>query len=359
VIPPDVGVVTRSSTLPIPDSETHTLTIANTGGSDLDFVAGTVLTASSVPIYEEAVLGKDDTDPRPGLLGNGGPDMFGYTWRDSDDPGGPMFDWVDLTTIGTPISLTGDDANQAGVLIGFPFPFYGNMFSTVNVCTNGWLSFTNTTSDLANDPLPNASAPENLLAVFWDDLNPGATQRLYTYQDGTRFILQYHQVPRFSSGGPYTFQVILYPSGRIVCQYLDMQGTRLNEADRHAERGAERRAHRRSQRELRAQQHGGRVPHHSRLDDRVAVFGHDPGDGQPGSPGHAQLAGSLRRHLQRFGADREQRPGRRHRPRPGDVDHVRHARHRGNAREPRFRHVVPANRATWHCRCDEAPAFSP
>jgi len=232
LIPPDIGVPLDplASTLPIPDSETHTLTISNTGGSDLDFVAGTVLTAESVPIYDAAVLGKEDTDPRPGLLGSGGPDMFGYTWRDSDDPGGPMFDWVDLTTIGTPISLTGDDANQAGVLIGFPFPFYGNMFTTVNVCTNGWLSFTNTTTDLSNDPLPNASAPENLLAVFWDDLNPGSTQRLYTYQDGTRFILQYHQVPRFTSGGPYTFQVILYPSGRIVCQYLDMQGTRLNEA---------------------------------------------------------------------------------------------------------------------------------
>jgi hypothetical protein len=74
--------------------------------------------------------------------------------------------------------------------------------------------------------------PENLLAAFWDDLNPGTgtPPRVYRYSDGTRFIVSYVGVPRLTSGGPYTFQIILYPSGRIVYQYLDMQGTRLNEA---------------------------------------------------------------------------------------------------------------------------------
>jgi hypothetical protein len=37
-------------------------------------------------------------------------------------------------------------------------------------------------------------------------------------------------VPRLTSGGPYTFQVLIYPSGTIDYQYLDMQGTRLNES---------------------------------------------------------------------------------------------------------------------------------
>ncbi len=41
--------------------------------------------------------------------------------------------------------------------------------------------------------------------------------------------MSYVGVPHYSSGGPYTFQVILYPSGRIVYQYQDMQ-SRLNEA---------------------------------------------------------------------------------------------------------------------------------
>jgi hypothetical protein len=231
---PDIGSTpaSLSSSLNIPDLETQTLTVHNTGGSDLNFVIGAQITATSVPIYDELVLGKEEADPRPGILGSGGPDLFGYTWRDSDDPDGPTFDWVDITTIGTPLALTGDDATVAGVTIGFEFPFYGNPFNTVNVCTNGWLSFTSTATPFTNQPLPNTGSgvPPDLLAAFWDDLNPGSTQRIYTYQDGTRFIVSYVGVPRLSSGGPYTFQVILYPTGRIVYQYLDMQGTRLNEA---------------------------------------------------------------------------------------------------------------------------------
>jgi subtilisin family serine protease len=236
IVAPDIGVSPPSiaTTLNIPGTDVKTLTISNTGGSDLNFTVGTLITALSVPVfeYEGAEPGKDEPDTRPGILGSGGPDLFGYTWRDSDDPGGPAFDWVDVTGIGTPITLpSGDDANVQGVPVGFDFPFYGATFNTVNVCTNGWLSFTNTTTSLSNYALPSSSAPENLLAVFWDDLNPGtATPRLYTYRDGTRFILSYVAVPRYSSGGPYTFQVILYPSGRILYQYLDMQGTRLNEA---------------------------------------------------------------------------------------------------------------------------------
>ena len=229
-IDPDPASI--SATLPIPAVSTQALTLRNTGGSDLNFVVGTLLTAASVPTYEALDLGKDEPDPRPGVLGSGGPDVFGYRWIDSDDPGGPAFDWVDITAIGTPVPFTSsDDNNVQAIPIGFNFPFYGGSFSTVNVCTNGWISFTNTTTDFSNDPLPNTAAPENMLAAFWDDLNPGTSPaRVFRYNDGTRFIVSWVAVPRLTSGGPYTFQIILYPSGRIVYQYLDMQGTRLNEA---------------------------------------------------------------------------------------------------------------------------------
>ena len=236
LIAPDVrpDPASIAATIDIPGSETHTLTLHNDGGSDLNFVVGTQITAVSVPIHDELALGKEESDPRPGILGSGGPDVFGYTWRDSDEPGGPAFDWVDITGIGTPVTFTsGDDANTQSIPIGFSFPFYGATFNNVNICSNGWISFTSTLTAFTNQPLPNSGSgvPENLLAAYWDDLNPGtATPRVYRYSDGTRFIVSYVGVPRLTSGGPYTFQIVLYSSGRIVYQYLDMQGTRLNEA---------------------------------------------------------------------------------------------------------------------------------
>ena len=221
-----------SLTLPIPSTSDRTVTLQNAGGSDLTFVVGTQLTASSVTVDPGLDLAKEEKDPRPGLLGAGGPDLFGYRWIDSDEPGGPAFDWVDITSIGTPITFTSaDDNNVQGIPIGFNFPFYGTNFSSVNVCTNGWLSFTSTSTDFTNDPLPSTGSPENLVAPFFDDLEPGTSPpRVFRYSDGTRFVVSWVGVPRHTSGGPYTFQAILYPSGRIVYQYLDMQGTRLNEA---------------------------------------------------------------------------------------------------------------------------------
>jgi Abnormal spindle-like microcephaly-assoc'd, ASPM-SPD-2-Hydin len=38
----------------------------------------------------------------------GGPDVFGYKFKDSDEPGGPTFSWTDITGTGTPVVL-GDD----------------------------------------------------------------------------------------------------------------------------------------------------------------------------------------------------------------------------------------------------------
>ena len=232
LIAPDIGVTpsSLSATLNVPNSETQTLTLHNTGGSDLPFVIGAQTTAEAVTVHENLDLAKEEADPRPGVLGSGGPDVFGYTWRDSDSPDGPAFDWVDITGVGTLLPLTGDDATATAVPLGFDFPYYGATHQTVNVCTNGWLSFTATSTQFTNQPLPTTGAPENLLAAFWDDLTLSTTPRIYTYRDGTRFIASYVGVPRLTSGGPYTFQVILYPSGRIVYQYLDMQGTRLNEA---------------------------------------------------------------------------------------------------------------------------------
>src|SRR5262249_32971739 len=91
-----------------------------------------------------ALGGSQPTAGAAPSIGAGGPDAFGYFFRDSDHLGGPVFDWTDIAATGSPVPLTGNNVTSAPIPIGFSFPFYGGSFSTVRVCTNGWLSFTST-----------------------------------------------------------------------------------------------------------------------------------------------------------------------------------------------------------------------
>lgn len=236
IIPPVAGVAPTNlaADLFTGQQDVQSFTLSNTGGSDLNFTVQTMLSYGADVVQAEYMeLGKDDPDPRLGILGTGGPDAFGYRWIDSDEPGGPTFTWIDISGTGTPVfSGYYDDRNEGPLPIGFSFPYYGQTFDTFRVCSNGWLSFTSTLTSYNNQVLPNTGAPENLLALFWDDLrvDPANGRQVYYQVVDGKLVVQYNNIERLSSGGPYTFEVILYPTGTIVFQYLSMQGTRLNEA---------------------------------------------------------------------------------------------------------------------------------
>ena len=155
----------------------------------------------------------------------------GYTWSDSDTPGGPAYDWVDITAIGTVIPDLKDDTNVGPFSIGFSFPFFGEKFTQFYFSTNGFLSLSPISGrNYSNLALPNPSAPGNLLAPFWDDLTFSSSGEAYYWTNGQdALVVSYVGVPRYGSGGPYTFQVILQADGSITYQYQSM-GERLDEA---------------------------------------------------------------------------------------------------------------------------------
>ncbi len=239
---PDIVVAPTSltETLPTGGSSTQALTITNNGLGNLDFTipeAEYIFTEAKGALPNKHAqpieLAKGEPDPRiggPVVMGSGGPDLFGYRWSDSDELGGPTYNWIDISGVGTAIDFTGDDQNRGPHAIGFTFPFYGEAFTEFQASTNGWLSFTSTSTAYTNYDLPSSSAPENLLAVYHDDLTFTSSGTAYYHFDGTRLVVQYQAVPRLTSGGPYTFQAHLYPSGRIEYHYKTMSGTRLDEA---------------------------------------------------------------------------------------------------------------------------------
>ncbi len=160
----------------------------------------------------------------------GGPDAFGYRWIDSDEPGGPTYNWIEISGTGTNAGITGDDQNAGPFPIGFSFPFYGDTFTTFRICSNGWISFTSTSTQYSNTSLPNTGAPYDLIAPFWDDLYPPDGGDVY--YDNTRpgtLIVEFDQIWHINGSGTYTFEVILLEDGTIIFQYNSMNGT-LNSA---------------------------------------------------------------------------------------------------------------------------------
>jgi subtilisin family serine protease len=234
--PPDIAVTPSSlaATLPPGGTTTRSLTISNTGAGPLTFAfagfgaAGSPAVEAprpaSGPPPAHLDLAKGADDPRRGAgqaFGAGGPDAFGYRWIDSNEPGGPTFDWVDIAGSGTAVPL-GDDASTT-VPLPFAFSFYGADYTDVRIVSNGFLAFGGTSNAFSNAPIPTAAEPNNIIAPYWDDLNPAAGGMIY-YQDmgDGRFVVQYDAVPFFGTTTPNTFQAVLYQNGQVLYQYEAM-----------------------------------------------------------------------------------------------------------------------------------------
>ena len=245
---PDIAISPDSFAVGVAgnSSKDTVMLISNTGNGDLEYSIETeewegkaIYTGEpatrphKVDVEEWADCEKKGAeDTREGIppsKGSGGPDNFGYRWIDSDEPSGPTYSWVEISGVGTQLTM-GDDDNEGPFPIGFTFNFYGNDFTELYICSNGWVSFTSTVTTYTNDTIPDPTGPDNLLALFWDDLT-GSDGYIYYYNDGSRFIIQYDEVHRLGCAEClYTMEIILYPSGKIIYQYQTMGGDRLDEA---------------------------------------------------------------------------------------------------------------------------------
>ncbi len=234
---PDIQInpVAFNVALPPDSVDTLWLVIGNTGEGDLTFsITDTEYTGRAKLQKPVALLKTEGTlkglqiaESAAGTSStkeHGGPDEFGYIWFDSDEQNAPEFQWIDITDVGTPLSLGDDDYES--IELPFPFPFYGEIKTNVLISSNGYLTFGEDGSDYSNDPIPDTTDPDDFIAPFWEDLNPrDGGQILYYYdQDSNRIIVEWYEVPHFQGTGTYTFEAVLYPSGDIIFNYLDMEG---------------------------------------------------------------------------------------------------------------------------------------
>jgi hypothetical protein len=142
---------------------------------------------------------------------------------------GPTFGWIEISGTGTPIfsSAFGWDDNISGAIaLPFSFPYYGNTYSSVYVCTNGWLTFEPTTSAFfGNGQMASGVGVPSMVCPFWDDLILPAGANHVLYQNvGGRFVIEWVNVEHFGGGAGdlYSFEVIIDSNGDITFQYLTM-----------------------------------------------------------------------------------------------------------------------------------------
>ena len=145
-----------------------------------------------------------------------------YQVGDGGDSCSAPFAWIDATG-GAELILT-DDAAEV-VDLPAPFTYYGNVYSTVSISSNGFISF-GARYTRWQGIIPFVGPPNNAIYGLSDDLDPasGNQGKIFTKSlpDG-RFVVEYFQVEHWPSGDPETFEIILNPADNtIVLQYLQV-----------------------------------------------------------------------------------------------------------------------------------------
>jgi hypothetical protein len=169
-----------------------------------------------------------------------------YTAKSSNDPDGPAFQWVDITSAGIAIPSFAwynpyvedhiiDDGTAGKFYLRFDFPYYDTTYGQIYIGANGAVSFTDSNVNVGGYYVP-VSIPNppftTFVSPFWNDLNFDATDgghgTVYYYRSPAydSFVVEFYQAGNFNDPNDTltTFEVILTDNGNITFQYLNVGG---------------------------------------------------------------------------------------------------------------------------------------
>ncbi len=169
---------------------------------------------------------------------SGGPDAYGYIWRDNNDAQGPTYNWIDVPSrAGAVKVLTLTDDNTTGFIqLGFNFPYYWYDVSQFKIGSNGYIIFMNGALASPFPAIPTPSAlKNNFIAGFMSDLSfagAGDTGQCWYWSNASdSLIISYINVPFYANTippwtGSNTFQIILSKvDTSITFQYQSQMGS--------------------------------------------------------------------------------------------------------------------------------------
>ena len=224
---------------------------------------------------------------------------------------------------GKPLAALDDDDYRA-IDLPFSFPFFGAVYNRAYVNSDGNLTFTAPEYASTDRSLGRMTAGPPRISPLFDDLNPAATAGgVRVLSSAARLVVSWVAVPEWQATGTgpaQTFQVRLYPDGRIEFSYSGYsshqrrggprarQSSGLDRAGGLPQR-SERRVFRRRRGALRQYARSGRRHRRPEVLPDARRFLRLPGDlQQHGYPGAERGRGGIREHRaqQRHGL---RRPG--------------------------------------------------
>lgn len=142
------------------------------------------------------------------LQGKGLEFLPGYTVSRVDRP---------LNPEGAPIALGDDDSRE--VPLPFAFPFFGKNYDKAFVNSDGNITFEAKDNASTARTLARLVAGPPRIAPLLADLDPSKAGRVTTSSSAASFTVRWTDVPQFDLADKNTFEMTLFPDGRISFSY--------------------------------------------------------------------------------------------------------------------------------------------
>ncbi|HNP99214.1 MAG TPA: T9SS type A sorting domain-containing protein [Bacteroidia bacterium] len=171
------------------------------------------------------------------FAGSGGPDAYGYIWKDNLDPQGPVYNWIDI--VSKPgrvlVERLSDDNTQGPFQINFDFHYYWYDVHQFWVGSNGYIAFQSCQLSVPFPFIPSTSQPQDYIAAMAADLNfdgAGNPGQCYYWSSPNHdsLVVSWLNVPFWDQNAPSyqgsnSFQLILSTiDSSITFQYQQQTG---------------------------------------------------------------------------------------------------------------------------------------
>lgn len=125
---------------------------------------------------------------------------------------------VGSPTTTTPLAL-GDD-RTARIDLGFEFTYWGQVFNSAWVSSNGFVSF-ESSNHLCCNGVPLEQAPRNTIYGFWTDLVSFSGNPYYRRNQGS-ILFGWYATQEYGTPNQYTFEIGLFDDGKIQFNYATL-----------------------------------------------------------------------------------------------------------------------------------------